>query len=700
MLSAMLLGDRGILSNSLRPSGPGRCFHTTMKSGRQERRSTEELRVVLAGAGRMAQHHAAAIAASRLPASVVAVVDPSREARGSILEVVPNVREFATLEEALSEVTPDVVHVCTPPRTHADVALLAIEAGCHVYVEKPFAPSEGEAVRILNAAADRGLAVCPGHQLLFERPARETWDLLPALGEVQHMESYFAFRPVRGRSGQAPVCDEDQLLDVLPHPVYVLLAAFEVAGAPGPLEVTSLTVGKGTVHALLRRGSLTASLVVTLTGRPVDSYLRLVGTNGSLHADFVRGIVLRQIGPGSSGIDKLLAPYRTARHLALGTTTAMARRLVGRKKSYPGLQEIFEAFYAHIQADAPPPISAESVLETVRIQEQVAEALGCKPTKSPEGEFRESADGIVLVTGGTGFLGRFVVEELRSCGRPVRVLARRKPATWQRTLGVEYLSGDLGSGFDKSWLDGVSTVVHCAAATSGGWSEHQSASIDATRNLVDAMGDAGCRRLIHVSSIAVVDDCDSEIGESSPYLADPRGAGPYVWGKLESERLACSYGAKADVAVTVVRPGAIVNYDDFEPPGRLGKRIGNVFLAIGGSKEELGVVDVKFCARVIAGLTDSHTGSDVVHVLEPDLPTRRRLITQLVRRNPGLLVLWIPRWTVPPLGFLLVGLQKLLRPGSPAVDVGAVFANRKYESTLLESGAHSLTTADGSSVKL
>jgi predicted dehydrogenase len=201
------------------------------------------------------------------------------------------------------------------------------------------------------------------------------------LGDLQHVESYFAFRPVRGRSGQVPVRDEDQLLDVLPHPVYVLLAAFEATGAPGPSEVASLTVGAGTVHVLLRRGSLTGSLVVTLTGRPVDSYLRIVGTNGSLHADFVRGIVLRQIGPGSSGIDKLLAPYRTARQLSLGTTVAMARRVAGRQRSYPGLQEIFEAFYAHIHGDAPAPVSAESVLETVRIQECVAASLKSWPIR-------------------------------------------------------------------------------------------------------------------------------------------------------------------------------------------------------------------------------------------------------------------------------------------------------------------------------
>jgi predicted dehydrogenase/nucleoside-diphosphate-sugar epimerase len=656
-----------------------------MTTHSQEPGSGQPLRVVIAGAGKMARHHAAAVRASVVPARVVGVADPSAEARAAMLEVVPEAREFGSLHEALADLAADVVHVCTPPATHEDLALTAIEAGCHVYVEKPFAADEAEARRILEAAGGRGVKVCPGHQLLFERPAREAWDLLPTLGELQHVESYFAFRPVRGRGGQAPVREEDQLLDILPHPTYVLIEAFEAAGVADPTEVVSLEMGRGTMHAVLRRGPLTGSLIVTLTGRPVDSYLRLVGTNGSVHADFVRGIVLRQIGPGSSGIDKLLAPYRTARQLSLGTTGAMIRRFLGRKRSYPGLREIFEAFYAHISRDAPPPVSTDSLLQTVRVQAEVAAMLNAEDETTPATD-----DDVVFVTGGTGFLGRAVVEELRRQGRAVRVLARRLPASWNRVAGVDYVTGDLAEGFDPAWLKGVSSVVHCAAATSGGWEEHQAASIDATRHLVDAMATSPCKRLVHVSSIAVVEDPD-EIDESSPYLDDPRGSGPYAWGKLESERLARSKAGEAGLDVTVVRPGAIVDYDDFDPPGRLGKRAGNIFVAVGGRGEKMGVVSLSFCANAIVHLAADSTTPDVVNLLDPKLPTRRELVEQLRQRNPDLFVVWIPRWTVRPLGFATTLLQKVLRPGQVPIEIAAVFGNRQYDNGLVADMAQRLS---------
>jgi nucleoside-diphosphate-sugar epimerase len=299
-------------------------------------------------------------------------------------------------------------------------------------------------------------------------------------------------------------------------------------------------------------------------------------------------------------------------------------------------------------------------------------------------------DDVVFVTGGTGFLGRAVVEELRRQGRAVRVLARRLPASWNRVAGVDYVTGDLAEGFDPAWLKGVSSVVHCAAATSGGWEEHQAASIDATRHLVDAMATSPCKRLVHVSSIAVVEDPD-EIDESSPYLDDPRGSGPYAWGKLESERLARSKAGEAGLDVTVVRPGAIVDYDDFDPPGRLGKRAGNIFVAVGGRGEKMGVVSLSFCANAIVHLAADSTTPDVVNLLDPKLPTRRELVEQLRQRNPDLFVVWIPRWTVRPLGFATTLLQKVLRPGQVPIEIAAVFGNRQYDNGLVADMAQRLS---------
>jgi predicted dehydrogenase/nucleoside-diphosphate-sugar epimerase len=628
----------------------------------------------------MALNHARAVGRTGL-AQVVAVADPSEGARAGMLEVVPAAAAFASLEEMLARASLDVVHVCTPPATHRALAGRAIEAGAHVYVEKPFAESAREATELLDLARARGLQVCAGHQLLFEPPTRIALPFLPALGRLAHVESYFSFRTVRrSPGGRAPLRPDLQLLDILPHPVYLLLHFLEAAGARGA-ELSALEVGeRGTVHALVRAGDLAGSLVVTLEGRPVESYVRVSGTNGSVFADYVRGTVQRQIGPGTSGIDKVLAPYRQAGQLLSGTTAALWRRLVKRQRSYPGLAELFEAFYRSITGDGASPVSAESILATTRIWEQVKRAL--EDRARPVAQTPALTGPRVVVTGGTGFLGRALVRELVGQGKAVRVLARREPASWERIAGADYLTADLGETLDQGLFRNARCVIHAAAETAGAWAEHQRNSVDATEHVVRAAAAAGVKQMVHFSSLAVLDPPrgGGPIADDSPLRADSRGAGPYVWGKVESERLALRLGAELGLAVKVVRPGALVDYAEFEPPGRLGKRIGNVFVAVGSPRDRLGIAAVDLAALVLSWIAEHFEQTpDTLNLISPDLPSKRDLLARLRRANPDLRVVWLPRPVLVPLSSAALLLQKAMGRGKRSINLARVFAVQRYD---------------------
>src|SRR5829696_6936309 len=98
----------------------------------------------------------------------------------------------------------------------------------------------------------------------------------------------------------------------------------------------------------------------------------------------------------------------------------------------------------------------------------------------------------ILVTGGTGTLGRLVVQRLRDAGRNVRVLSRRSR---EAEAGIEFMTGDLttGEGIEPA-ADGVETIVHLAGSTKG--------DEDKTRNLVQAASSQ--TRLPHLVYISVV----------------------------------------------------------------------------------------------------------------------------------------------------------------------------------------------------
>jgi uncharacterized protein YbjT (DUF2867 family) len=100
----------------------------------------------------------------------------------------------------------------------------------------------------------------------------------------------------------------------------------------------------------------------------------------------------------------------------------------------------------------------------------------------------------VLVTGGTGRLGRRVAGRLRTLGCDVRVLTRRPR---QAADGIKFLCGDLatGDGIDAA-VDGAAVIVHCATSSRG--------DAAATRNLIRAASQSGNPHLVYVS-IAGVD---------------------------------------------------------------------------------------------------------------------------------------------------------------------------------------------------
>jgi len=640
----------------------------------------------VAGGGKMGQHHIRAILKLGASVRVVAVADPSADSQKAVKALVPDAATYGTLDELLArEQEVDVVHVATAPHTHEALARTALEGGCHVYVEKPFVETAAAAQRLIALARSKGLKLCAGHQLLYEAPARQALELMPALGRIVHLESYFSFRTVRRMAnGRVPLRADLQLLDILPHPVYLLLCFMEAAEPDERTEITAVEVGPGgTVHALVRRGQLTGTLIVTLDGRPVDSYMKLVGTNGMVHADFVRSTVQRQIGPGISGIDKVLNPYRLARQLAVGTTTSLANRILKKQRSYPGLSELFDAFYTGIKGAGELPLSEESILETVRVCERVAHVMGA----AAPGEAQMPSGPRTFVTGGTGFLGKEVVKSLVQRGVPVRVLARRTPPNWEQMPGVEYVAGDLGNAsLPAGALDNVDTVIHCAAETAGGWAEHQRNSLDATERVMRAAAAAGARRFIHTSSLAVLAEAKggATLDESSPVDPQSKARGPYVWGKLESEVLAAKLATELGLEFRLVRPGPLVDWRSYDPPGRLGKRVGNIYVAVGSKKDQLAVIDVATAGRTLAWMSQHiEQAPAVLNLIAPTIPTRRELVERLRRTNPDLTVVWMPTPVLGALSLFALALQKLLRPGKPATNVAKVFASQPYDTSLM-----------------
>ncbi|NDW47890.1 Gfo/Idh/MocA family protein [Ruegeria sp. PrR005] len=114
-------------------------------------------RVLIAGLGNMGLSHALAHHAHP-DAEIVALVNRSGRVDHPDLGSYPVFDDFST---ALAETAPDLAVIATYTDTHADYAIAAMEAGCHVFVEKPLAMTVAEASRVVECAqrTDRKLVV-------------------------------------------------------------------------------------------------------------------------------------------------------------------------------------------------------------------------------------------------------------------------------------------------------------------------------------------------------------------------------------------------------------------------------------------------------------------------------------------------------------------------------------------------------------
>jgi uncharacterized protein YbjT (DUF2867 family) len=141
---------------------------------------------------------------------------------------------------------------------------------------------------------------------------------------------------------------------------------------------------------------------------------------------------------------------------------------------------------------------------------------------------------LILVTGGTGFVGGHVVHELRGRDLPVRCLVRDPhKAAKLEAWGCELVRGDVTDPASlRRAVDGAEAVVHLVAIRQGRERDFQRIMVGGTRDLLAVAKDAGVRRFVHMSALGT----SEETKDLVPYYGAKweteqhvRGSGlPYV----------------------------------------------------------------------------------------------------------------------------------------------------------------------------
>jgi len=255
------------------------------------------------------------------------------------------------------------------------------------------------------------------------------------------------------------------------------------------------------------------------------------------------------------------------------------------------------------------------------------------------------------VTGATGFLGGRVARRLVERGYQVRALARKSSSLAAlKDLGVEIVYGEIG---DKASVvaavGGVDIVVHAAAAMRGTANDFHVATVEGTRNTLEACRASQVKKLVYISSCNVYEVAgyaeQKILTEEAQLERYPLRRGHYSAAKLQAEALVTNAMNLDPVRKVVLRPGTLYG------PGApiFTKMMGvsftqRLFLLFGDGETELPLVHVENAVdAILKCITSSAADNQVFNVVDQERISKKTYVERVIKPiYPKAMVIYLP----------------------------------------------------------
>lgn len=266
---------------------------------------------------------------------------------------------------------------------------------------------------------------------------------------------------------------------------------------------------------------------------------------------------------------------------------------------------------------------------------------------------------MILVTGGTGFLGRNMLPILLEAGYGVRVVTRTPQAyPWLKKLDVDIIQADIA---DKEAMyqaaKGAQYIIHAAALFKffGKTKDFDETNIRGTHNMLEAAAAAGVEKMVHVSTIAVAGQPSNPnqiIDEHYP----PQPVDDYQRTKLAGEHIVLQHIASNDVPVVIMRGAGF-----YGPYGRYAFNrlffedplLKKIFVGVDGGRHITFPVYIKDMARGILLGLEKGTPGEIYNLCSQSMPQYQ--VENLISEIAG-----IPKFRFRPPGFVMMQVARFL----------------------------------------
>jgi predicted dehydrogenase len=342
---------------------------------------TKPIRAALIGTGRIAQEHLACL--RELPGVEIAGVCDRHETIAEMTADRFGVKAwYADHRAMLAALKPDVVHITTPPTSHVTLALDALDAGCHVLVEKPITPSYSDFLALKARAEEKRRLLIENHNYVFNASLQTILGLVKSgeFGEVRHVDVFFC---VAIFGAGSPFADPNlphsasslkggTLGDFLPHLASLAHAFVGRHRAVRTLWPTAQEGMNTEFRAMVDAERGTASLGLSTNAQPNAFWVRVYGTKMQAEANLLEPhLTVTRLRSCHAGLMPLVNGMTEAWDTGKSAVRGFWGRLANAPLANEGIWELLRQTYAALKAGTEMPVSIKDIDAVSRLVEDL-----------------------------------------------------------------------------------------------------------------------------------------------------------------------------------------------------------------------------------------------------------------------------------------------------------------------------------------
>lgn len=350
------------------------------------------LKIAIIGCGKQADAHAMPIRAMK-QCEIVGVCDKEELMAKQLAERFGVKEYFSDARRLLEATRPDVVHITTPPQGHIELGKLCLDAGCHVFFEKPFTLNAEEAEKIIAIAVEKKRKITVGHNNQFNHATRRMRALIQdgiLGGPPIHMESVWSYDLGDAIFAKALLSDRTHWVRKLPGRLLHNIISHGLGKIAEFLtDDNPLVIAHGYSSPLLRRIQETdiidelrviiydhdnTSAYFTFSSQvfPRQQFFRISGPKNTLIVDDMHQTLIKVCPTNyKSYLNHFIPPRLYAKQYKANSAHNIKSFFKRDFYFEEGRRVLIESFYRSVQEDTPLPLAYREILTTARIMDSI-----------------------------------------------------------------------------------------------------------------------------------------------------------------------------------------------------------------------------------------------------------------------------------------------------------------------------------------